>query len=134
MAVDLGTTPEAFVDQFFNSYVKEVVLTDIDPEKGVDRFYTPDFTQVSDGTETTRAQLAEHVPAARQTFAAMRYEVHEALLSGDALATRLTFHAEFKAGGSIEVEFYVFAEVADDRRLRRIHQVTRTVKNDMAPS
>ncbi|MFI2214675.1 nuclear transport factor 2 family protein [Streptomyces sp. NPDC020141] len=132
MSVDLGTTPEAFVSNFFNSYGKEVVFGSENPGQDVDRYYTPDFTQIADGAEMTRQQLVDHIPAARQTFEKMHYDVQEALLSGTTLATRFTFHGTLKSGGAIEVEFYLFAEVTEDRRLSRIHQVTRTLKNDMA--
>src|SRR5699024_1195002 len=76
MTVELGTTPEEFASTFFNSYVKEVTFGDEDPEQSIDRFYTPDFVQNSDGVEMSRASLAEHVPAARQNFESVSYTVH----------------------------------------------------------
>ncbi|MEU7577078.1 nuclear transport factor 2 family protein [Streptomyces sp. NPDC041068] len=134
MTVDLGTTPKEFASNFFNSYVKEVIFGGGDPEQSIDRFYTPDFVQVSDGTELDRAALAEHAPAASNTFDGAQYTVHEALQSGDTLAVRLTFEGALKAGGMIQMEYYTFAELSDDRRFKRVTQITRTLKNDMMPS
>lgn len=134
MPVELYTTPEEFASDFFNSYVKEVLFGDENPEQSIDRFYTPDFVQESDGVETNRAALAEHVPAARQTFEGVTYTVHEALLSGATLAVRLTFEGTLKMGGSIQMDYHTFAELTDDRRIRRINQITRTLKNDMTAS
>ncbi|MFG2652237.1 nuclear transport factor 2 family protein [Streptomyces sp. NPDC048436] len=127
MTVDSERTPESLVSEFFNSYVKEVVFGSEDPQKSIDRFYTPDFVQIADGTEMNREQLAEHAPTAKQTFEKAHYEVHEAVHNGASVAARLTFHAVTRAGGAMDVDFYVFAELADDgKRVRRIHQLTRT--------
>ncbi|MFI2620611.1 nuclear transport factor 2 family protein [Streptomyces sp. NPDC018584] len=134
MSVDLGTSPEEFASNFFNSFVKEVIFGGGDPHQSIDHFYTPDFVQVSDGTEIDRATLADHAPAGSNTFDSVRYTVHEALQSGDTLAVRLTFEGTLKAGGVIQMEYYTFAELSDDRRLRRVNQITRTLKNDMMPS
>ncbi|QEU90413.1 nuclear transport factor 2 family protein [Streptomyces kanamyceticus] len=134
MPVDLGTTPEEFASNFFTSYAKEVIFGGGDPARNIDRFYTPDFVQVTDGTETDRAALAAHAPAASQTFESVQYTVHEALRSGDTLAVRLTFEGSLKAGGTIQMEYYTFAELAADRRFQRVSQITRTLKNDMTPA
>ncbi|MFJ7136794.1 nuclear transport factor 2 family protein [Streptomyces fungicidicus] len=134
MSVDLGTTPEEFACEFLNSYVKDVIFGGENPEQSIDRYYTPDFVQITDGTETDRAALAEHAPAASQTFENAQYTVHEALLSGNTLALRLTFDGSLKAGGTITMEYYTFAELSDDRRFKRVTQITRTLRNDMMSS
>ena len=121
----LDTTPERFVADFFNTFTEQA-LGDDDPDAVVDRFYTPDVVQVTDGVPLDRARLVAHVRPVRKNLVAYRYEVHEALADGDRVAARLTIHAELRHERAVSTEVYLFGEVTPDGRIRRVHQLTRT--------
>jgi hypothetical protein len=121
------TTPEQFITDFFTSFTEEVVLGDEDPGPSMDRYYTPDIVQVSDGIRLDRAKLIAHIRPARKNLTSFRYEVHEALVSGDRIAARFTIHAQLRKGKVIATDVHLFGELTPDGRLRRTNQITRTL-------
>lgn len=123
----LETAPERFVADFFHSFTEQA-LGDEDADAVVDRFYTPDVVQVTDGVPLDRARLVAHLRPIRKNLVAYRYEVHEALADGDRLAARLTIHAQLRHERAVSTEVYLFGEVAPDGRISRVHQLTRTPK------
>lgn len=121
----LEPAPERFVADFFNSFTEQALGPE-DAGAVVDRFYTPDVVQVTDGVPLDRARLVAHLRPIRKNLVSYRYEVHEALADGDRIAARLTIHAELRHERAVSTEVYLFGEVTPDGRIRRVHQLTRT--------
>jgi hypothetical protein len=120
------TSPERFVADFLTSFTEEVVCGDDDPGSCVDRYYTPDIVQMSDGVRLDRDKLIAHIRPVRKNLTSYRMEVHEALASGDRIAARFTIHGTLR-NRTISTEVHMFAEVAPDGRIRRTRQITRTL-------
>ncbi|HEX6443557.1 MAG TPA: nuclear transport factor 2 family protein [Streptosporangiales bacterium] len=120
-------SPERFVADFFNSFTEQA-LGGEDADAVVDRFYTPDVVQESDGVPFDRARLVAHLRPVRKNLVAYRYEVHEALVDGDRIAARLTIHADLRHERGVSTDVYLFGEVTPDGRLRRVNQLTRTAE------
>lgn len=115
-----------YVADFFDSFTREVVAGG-DAGEVVDRYYTPEIEQVADGVTLDRQRLIDHLRPVRKNLVAWKYDVHEAMRSGDQLAARFTVHAELRQGRTISTEVYLFGELAPDGRIRRTTQVTRDV-------
>ncbi|MFI7060362.1 nuclear transport factor 2 family protein [Kribbella sp. NPDC050124] len=115
-----------YVADFFDSFTREIVAGG-DAGTVVDRYYTPEIEQVADGVTLDRQRLIDHLRPVRKNLVAWKYDVHEAMRSGDRLAARFTVHAELRRGRTISTEVYLFGEVAPDGRIRRTTQVTRDV-------
>ncbi|MEU4604762.1 nuclear transport factor 2 family protein [Kribbella sp. NPDC023972] len=115
-----------FVADFFDSFTREVVAGG-DAGAIVDRYYTPDVEQIADGVTLDRQRLIDHLRPVRKNLVAWKYDVHEAMRSGDRLAARFTVHAEMRRGRTISTEVYLFGELAPDGRIRRTTQATREV-------
>lgn len=127
----LDVSAERFVADFFNSFTEQA-LGDEDAGAVVDRFYTPDVVQMSDGVPFDRAKLVAHLRPIRKNLVAYRYEVHEALVDGDRIAARLTIHAELRHERAVSTDVYLFGEITPDGRIRRTHQLTRTTTPSVA--
>lgn len=127
MSAPEQTAPARFIADFLASFTEAVVRGGEDPEHAVDRFYTPDIVQVSDGVRLDRDRLVAHIRPVRKNLADYRVEVHEALADGDRIAARLTIHARMRKGQVIATEVHMFAQFTPDGRLHRSHQVTRTL-------
>jgi hypothetical protein len=121
-----GTTPERFITDFFTS-VTEATVRGETPDAVMSRHYTPDIVQVSDGVRLDRGRLLAHLGPVRKNLLSWRFDVHEAVADGGRIAARLTIHARTRKGGAITTEVHLFGEFTDDGRMRRAHQLTRTV-------
>ena len=92
----------------------------------LDRYFTPDYEQDSNGEIYDRDTFARHVqedfrePAERGTIT-----VHEIIQEGNRTAQRHRLDITTRDGATIEVEVHMFAEYASDGRLRRVHEMTR---------
>ncbi|MFC9971558.1 nuclear transport factor 2 family protein [Spirillospora sp. NPDC127200] len=123
----LRADPARFLTDFYLSFNREVIGSDADPGPAVDRFYTPDIVQVSDGLRFDREKIIAHVRPLRRNMVEGRVEVHEALADGGRIAARLTFHARMRKGRAVDTEVFMFAEFAPDGRMRRSHGTSRTL-------
>ncbi|WP_455353681.1 nuclear transport factor 2 family protein [Streptomyces sp. SYSU K217416] len=122
------TSPAQFIGDFFTSFTEEVVRGDEDPGPAMDRYYTPDIVQISDGIRLDRDRLIAHIRPVRRNLVSYRVEVHEAVADGDRIAARFTMHAQMRKAGTVAVDVHLFGELAPDgRRFRRTHQITRTL-------
>jgi hypothetical protein len=120
-----------FIGDFFTQFAEQVVRGEEDPSLAMDRFYTPDIVQVSDGIRLDRDRLLAHIRPARKNLRSFSIEVFEAIASGDRLAARFAFRAELRKG-TISTEVCLFAELAPDGRIRRTHQLTRSLPREAA--
>lgn len=122
----LEASPERFVAEFFTSLTDAIIEPDADPAAVVDRYYTPDVVQVSDGIEIDRDKLIAHLRPIRKNLTGYRYEVHEAIAGGGRIAARFTIHARMRKGAELSTEVAMFGEWTPEGRLRRANQVTHT--------
>ncbi|WBB59522.1 nuclear transport factor 2 family protein [Streptomyces sp. WMMC500] len=122
------TDARRFVAEFFTSFTREVTADDGDPGPVVDRYYTPDIVQTADGIRIDRARLVAHIRPVRKNLSDFAFEVHEALRDGDRIAARFTIHATDRRGRCTGTEVHLFGELAPDGRIRRTHQLSRTVR------
>jgi hypothetical protein len=122
-----ATTPDAHLDlaAVMAALTEDIVNGEDPPEAVIDRYFTSDVVQISDGSRFGRAELIAHVRPARKNLVAARYELHDSVSIGDRLAARYTLHGSMRTGRSIATEVYAFGERAADGRLHRIHQLTR---------
>ncbi|MEW2429137.1 nuclear transport factor 2 family protein [Micromonospora sp. NPDC047644] len=121
-----GVNPKEFIENFFTSFMDDLVRGDEDPSVVVDRYHTPDIVQFADGNLMDRTKLIAHSRPARKHQTDARWEVHEAMADGNGIAARYTLHFQTsKRAGSVDV--YFFGQFAVDGRMRRAHMLTRSV-------
>ncbi|TCN39353.1 SnoaL-like protein [Kribbella orskensis] len=113
-----------FVENFYDSFT-QAVMSEEDPAAVIDQYYVPGIVQIADGVELDREQLIAHLRPIRKNLVRWRYEVHEALRTGDNLAARFTIHAQLRKGDPITTDVYLFGELDPDGRMRRSTQLTR---------
>jgi hypothetical protein len=127
MASDRGSTPGHDLRDYLIRYPWEVAFGDEEPGAVFDRYHTPDFVLVNDGLPLRREQLLAHVRPARNNAASVHIEVHEIVTGDDRVAARYTLTAVMRKGHVVATEIFMFGQVADDGRLHRTDQLTRTL-------
>ncbi|MGK5692895.1 nuclear transport factor 2 family protein [Streptomyces sp. URMC 128] len=125
------TTPERFIARFFTSLTESTVRGD-PPESVMDRHYTPEIVQISDGIRLDRDRLLAHLRPVRKNVVDWRFDVHEAVADGGRIAARLTIHARTRKGGATATEVHLFGVFTDSGRMHRAHLVTRTLPPERA--
>ncbi|GAA0934552.1 hypothetical protein GCM10009557_95330 [Virgisporangium ochraceum] len=120
-------TPRTDLAGYLVRYPHEAGLGDEDPATVLDRYHTPDYELVNDGVLLDRQRLLDHIRPARRRAVGLRVEVQQALVDGDQVAARYRLTADLRKGGTITSEIYMFGELAEDGRLRRAVQATRTL-------
>ncbi|EMD28088.1 nuclear transport factor 2 family protein [Amycolatopsis azurea] len=121
-----GIDPKKFIADFHRSYHDDLVNSDEDAGMIVDRYHTPDIVQIADGHRMDRDKLIEHARPVRKNRPAGRWEVHEAVATGDRIAARSTLHVTNRKR-DLTLEVYFFGQFTPDGRMRRGHMLTRTV-------
>ncbi|MEV7929967.1 nuclear transport factor 2 family protein [Kitasatospora sp. NPDC088779] len=96
----------------------------LDLETAVERHFTPDYRQRTDGRWDDRAAFTEHIRHLRAVVASGRVEVHEELHDGDRTATRHTVDVLKTDGAQVSMEVYLFGQYGPCGRLRRIEETT----------
>jgi hypothetical protein len=127
MSGSAATRPGQDVARYLVEYVEAVTSGGDDPAAVIDRYHTSDIVWFSDGIALDRARLLAHTKPARKNVTACRVEVADALVSGDRVAARYTLTATMRNEREIVTESYLFGELADDGRLREVHQITRNL-------
>lgn len=112
---------------YLTRYPHEVTFGDEDAGTVFDRYHTPDFVMNSDGIALDRDRLLAHVRPARKRATGVRVDVHEAVSAADRVAARYTLTADMTTGNTIVTEIYMFGQLAEDGRLRRVDQISRDV-------
>jgi hypothetical protein len=129
MTPDLQADPAAFV---------ETVLTEVcfgderthPAEATIDRYFTPDYQQRTDGQLTSRDDFARHIRALRALAAQGSVTVREVLLDGNRIADRHEVTVTRQDGTTSRIEVYLFGELASDGRLRRVDEISRVIEGD----
>jgi hypothetical protein len=112
---------------YLTRYPEEITFSDEDPATVFDRYHVPEFVLYNDGVALDRERLLAHVRPARRRAASVDTEVHQTLVVGHRIAARYTLTAVMRKGSPITTEIFLFGELANDGRLRRLDQLTRTV-------
>jgi hypothetical protein len=129
MTPDPHADPVAFV---------ETVLTEVcfgderayPAEATIDRYFTPDYQQRTDGQLTDRDGFARHIRALRALAAQGSVRVREVLLEGNRIADRHEVAVTRRDGTASRIEVYLFGELAPDGRLRRVDEISRVIDGD----
>lgn len=124
-----GTDPRQFIADFFTSFTNELIHTDEDAALIVDRYHTPDIVQIADGHRLDRDKLIAHTRPVRKNRPSARFEVHDALVSGDRIAARYTLHAQIRSK-TIATEVHFFGQFTGDGRMRQAHLLTRDLPGE----
>ncbi|MEU8587027.1 nuclear transport factor 2 family protein [Streptomyces sp. NPDC048664] len=101
-------------------------------EEAVERHFTPEYRQRTDGEWADRAEFVQHMEHVRAVVTGGEIEVHEELYDGDKYADRHTCHLTKKDGSAVTMEVYVFADLAADGRFHRIEETTLLLKGSEA--
>ncbi len=126
MTVDVSTDPAALLAVALG----EVCFGDEDAyplEATVDRYFTPDYQQRTDGELVDRDGFVDHVRALRAIVSKGQIEVIEVIREGRRIADRHRVTVTKRDGTVSQLEVYLFGEFADDGRLRRVDEVSRVV-------
>ncbi|WP_176735480.1 nuclear transport factor 2 family protein [Actinacidiphila rubida] len=106
-------------------YTRDIAQSEEDPALIVDRAMTADVVWVTDGNALTRNQLIAHAAPTRKNVTAGELTIDELLVDGHRFAARCRLVAEHRNLGSVRMDWILMGEVADDGRVRRIHQLAR---------
>jgi predicted SnoaL-like aldol condensation-catalyzing enzyme len=101
-------------------------------EETIDRYFTPDYRQRTDGETLTRDAFVDHIRHLRTRVVSGQIEVVEALREGNLIADRHRVRAVKPDGSKLEVEVYLFGELAADDRLRRVDEASRVISGGAA--
>ncbi|MDG6108697.1 nuclear transport factor 2 family protein [Dactylosporangium aurantiacum] len=115
------------MQDYLKRYPQEIAFGDEDAGAVFDRYHTPGFVLHSDGLPLDRERLIAHARPARKRVASIGIDVHEVLDTGGRIAARYTLTAVMRKGATVTTEIFMFGELSDDGRLRRVDQMTRTV-------
>lgn len=121
----MSETTERAARRLLIDYTRDIALSDEDPALIVDRALTDDVVWITDGTELTRDQLIAHAAPARKNVTGTRMRIDDLLVDGHRFAARCHLSAEHRTLGSVEMEWMVIGEVAEDGRVRSIRQLGR---------
>ncbi|GAB7185109.1 hypothetical protein ATKI12_4940 [Kitasatospora sp. Ki12] len=100
---------------------------DLDLDEALDRHFTPDYRQRTDGVWSDRAGFARHMAKLRSLVRGGHIEVHDELRDGLSYADRHTVTVVKEDGRTSRIEVYLFARLAPDGRFRRVEETTRLV-------
>ncbi|MER5869549.1 nuclear transport factor 2 family protein [Streptomyces sp. NPDC002044] len=94
-------------------------------DEALDRHFTPDYNQCTDGVWSDRTAFARHMTRLRSLVRSGHVEVHDELRDGPRYADRHTVTITQHNGQTSRIEVYLFAEHAPDGRFRRVVENTR---------
>lgn len=132
--MDAGTAPLPGHDLagYLRHYPREIALGDTDTSEVFDRLHTPDFLMVNDGAPLDRGALLRHVGPARRRAADVEVDVRDAFIAGNRVAARYTLTAVMRKGQTVTTEICMLGTLAEDGRLRQVHQFTRDMDSEHA--
>lgn len=126
MTVEPAHSPAAYIE----TVLTEVCFGGEDShplEATIDRYFTPDYQQRTDGELADRDGFTGHVKALRALTANGSVQVREVIRDGSRIADRHEVTVTKRDGTTSRIEVYLFGEFAEDGRLRRIDEVTRVL-------
>ncbi len=99
----------------------------LDLDEALDRHFTPDYRQRTNGVWSDRAGFAQHMARLRSLVSSGHIEVHEELRDGSRYADRHTVTVTRDTGRVSRTEVYLFARMAPDGRFQRVEETTLLV-------
>ncbi|MCU7821048.1 nuclear transport factor 2 family protein [Kitasatospora sp. DSM 101779] len=99
----------------------------LDLAEAVERHFTPDYRQRTDGVWSDRAGFVEHMTRLRSLVSSGSIEVHDELRDGLRYADRHTVTVTRHDGRTTGIEVYLFARLAPDGRFQRVEETTLLV-------
>ncbi|MFJ6050624.1 nuclear transport factor 2 family protein [Streptomyces sp. NPDC092307] len=104
----------------------------LDLTEAIDRHFTPDYRQRTNGVWSDRASFTQHMTRLRSMIRSGYIEVHDELRDGTRYADRHTVTLVHEDGHTSRTEVYLFAELSCDGRFRRVEETTLLVTGDAA--
>ncbi|MEW9533114.1 hypothetical protein [Microbispora sp. NPDC049125] len=126
MLTTMSEITEQAARRLLIDYTRDMALSDEDPERIVDRTMTADAVWVTDGTTLTRDQLVRHAAPARKNVTSIEMRIDDLFVNGHEFAARCCLTTEHRKRGRVVIDWILIGDVADDGRVRRIHQLGRT--------
>ncbi|GAA2635938.1 MULTISPECIES: nuclear transport factor 2 family protein [Streptomyces] len=99
----------------------------LDLTEAVDRHFTPDYRQRTNGVWGDRASFIQHMTRLRTLIRSGHIEVHDELRDGPRYADRHTVTLVHHDGHTSRTEVYLFARMAPDGRFRCVEETTLLV-------
>ncbi|KOV56982.1 nuclear transport factor 2 family protein [Streptomyces sp. MMG1121] len=99
----------------------------LDLAEALDRHFTPDYRQRTDGVWSDRTSFAQHMTRLRSLVRSGHIEVHDELRVGLRCADRHTVTVTRHNGRTSSTEVYLFAQFAPDGRFQRVEETTLLV-------
>ncbi|MER7731683.1 nuclear transport factor 2 family protein [Streptomyces erythrochromogenes] len=99
----------------------------LDLDEAVERHFTPDYRQRTDGVWGDRASFVQHMTRLRTLVRSGDIEVHDELRDGPRYADRHTVTITQHNGRTSRTEVYLFARMAPDGRFQSVEETTLLV-------
>lgn len=99
----------------------------LDLTEALDRHFTPDYRQRTDGVWSDRTAFTQHMTRLRSLIRSGHVEVHDELRDGLCYADRHTVTLTQHNGHTSRTEVYLFARFAPDGRFQRVEETTLLV-------
>ncbi len=103
---------------------------DLPLDEVVDRHFTPDYRQRTNGVWSDRAEFVQHMTRLRSLVSGGRVEVHDELRDGPRYADRHTVTVTRHDGRTSRTEVYLFARFAADGRFAQVEETTLLLSGD----
>ncbi|MCX4632039.1 nuclear transport factor 2 family protein [Streptomyces sp. NBC_01443] len=103
----------------------------VDLAEAVDRHFTPDYRQRTNGVWSDRTSFARHITRLRSLIRSGHIEVHDELRDGLRYADRHTVTLSHHDGHTSRTEVYLFAELASDGRFQRVEETTLLITGQL---
>ncbi|MEV6006013.1 nuclear transport factor 2 family protein [Streptomyces sp. NPDC051976] len=99
----------------------------LDLDEALDRHFTPDYRQRTDGVWSDRAGFAAHMTRLREVVRGGHIEVHDEFRDGLRYADRHSVTVTRDNGRTSRTEVYLFARFAPDGRFQTVEETTLLV-------
>ncbi|MFG2977012.1 nuclear transport factor 2 family protein [Streptomyces sp. NPDC048331] len=99
----------------------------VDLTEAVDRHFTPDYRQRTNGVWSDLASFTQHMTRLRSLIRSGHIEVHDEVRDGTLYADRHTVTLVHEDGHTSRTEVYLFAHLSPDGRFRRVDETTLLV-------
>ncbi|MCX4546132.1 nuclear transport factor 2 family protein [Streptomyces sp. NBC_01565] len=96
----------------------------LDLTEALDRHFTPDYRQRTNGVWSDRASFTQHITRLRSLIRDGHIEVHDELRDGSRYADRHTVTVSHQDGHTSRTEVYLFARMAPDGRFEQVEETT----------
>ncbi|MFI6002138.1 nuclear transport factor 2 family protein [Streptomyces sp. NPDC051366] len=103
----------------------------VDLAEALDRHFTPDYRQRTNGVWSDRTSFARHITRLRSLIRSGHIEVHDELRDGLRYADRHTVTLSHRDGHTSRTEVYLFAELAPDGRFQRVEETTLLITGQL---